>query len=90
MAFLAKRPGQVVTRNEIYAHLWPEYASADGSDHPYDQQISNHKRKITLQIGKAMKHVGGSERAKARNLITTKRKIGYVMNVTHSDVFVIV
>lgn len=50
---------QVVTRDEIYAYLWPEYASGDGSDHPYDRQISDHKRKITMQIKKALKGKDG-------------------------------
>jgi hypothetical protein len=79
-----------VTRDEIYAHLWPEYASGDASANPYDLQISDHKCKITLQVRKAVKHEEDSERAKADNLITIKGKIGYLLNLSRSEVFVIV
>jgi len=47
MAFLAQWPGEVVTRDEIYSHLWPDHSNPHGSGKPYDRQISDHKRKIT-------------------------------------------
>jgi len=53
MALLAKRPGEVVTKDEIYAHLWPEFSNS-GKSNPYDRQISDHKRKLTTQIMKAI------------------------------------
>jgi len=48
---------------------------------PHDRQISDHKRKIILQVGKAMKNAQGWESSKTDPLITTKRKIGYVLNL---------
>jgi len=87
MALLAKRPGQVVTRDEIYVHLWPEYASADGSDHPYDRQISDHKRKITTQIKKAFKGKDGADPGKAAELIKTWRKVGYLLLAPREQVW---
>jgi len=87
MALLAKRPGQVVTRDEIYAHLWPEYASGDGSDHPYDRQISDHKRKITLQIKRALKGKDGADSGQAAELIKTWRKVGYLLLAPREQVW---
>jgi DNA-binding response OmpR family regulator len=62
MALMGKRPGEVVSRNEIYDRLWPEMLSnPDSSSNPYDRQISDHKRKIATQIQKAVKGKAGDK-----------------------------
>jgi len=80
---------QVVTRDEIYAHLWPEYASGNGSDHPYDRQISDHKRKITMGIKKALKGKDGADLGQPGELIKTWRKVGYMLDVKGKMTFVL-
>ncbi|RJR42795.1 MAG: DEAD/DEAH box helicase [Desulfobacteraceae bacterium] len=90
MALLAKRPGQVVTRDDTYAHLWPEFSNGGGSSTPYDRQISDHKRKIATQIRKAMEGKTGIDRDDMKNLIKTRRKVGYMLNLKNEEVFLII
>jgi hypothetical protein len=86
MALLAKKPGEVVTRNEIYSHLWPEFSSSDHTSNPYDRQISDHKRKILKQIIRAVETEIYPNQARLENLIGAKRKVGYMLYLTKQDV----
>jgi len=90
MALLAKRPGEVVTRDEIYAHLWPDLSNPGSSSNPYDRQVSDHKRKITTQIKKALKGKTDADLSQIKDMIHTKRKVGYVLNVKYEEVFLLV
>ena len=89
MALLAKRPGEVVTKDEIYAHLWPEFSNTGTSSNPYDRQISDHKRRIAVQMRKVIKDERGNETDDPKDLITTRRKIGYFLNLNRAQVFVL-
>ena len=89
MALLTRRPGEVVTKEEIYAHLWPEFSGAGASSNPYDRQISDHKRRIAVQMKKVIKNKGSNEADHVRDLITTRRKVGYLLNLKRNEVFVL-
>jgi len=87
---LAIRPGEVVSRSEIYERLWPEMLSnPDSSSNPYDRQISDHKRKIAVQIRKAIKGKAEIDPAQIKNLIRTRRKIGYMLDLKREEVYVL-
>jgi len=84
MLLLSKRPGQIITRDEIYTHLYPD---SPNSSRPYDRQISDHKRKITTQIKKALNPPPNPD--ELRNLIKTRRKVGYVLNIKQENVIIL-
>ena len=84
MLLLSKRPGQIVTRDEIYSSLYPD---SPNSSRPYDRQTSDHKRKILIQIKKALKDPLNPN--ELRNLIKTRRKVGYVLNIKQENVIIL-
>jgi len=63
----------VVTRDEIYAHLWPEFSHPDTSANPYDHQISDHKWKITIQIKRVVKGITPVDSEPVKDVIKTAR-----------------
>ena len=89
MALLAQRPGEVITKDEMYSHLWPDLSNPGSSSNPYDRQISDHKRKITTQIKKALKGKAEITLEETKDLIKTKRKVGYVLNLNYEEVFML-
>lgn len=90
MALLAQRPGEVITKDEMYSHLWPNLSNPSNSSNPYDRQISDHKRKITTQIKKALKGKTEIPLEEIKDLIKTKRKVGYVFNLKNEEVSLLV
>jgi DNA-binding winged helix-turn-helix (wHTH) protein len=87
MALLGKWPGKVVSRSEIYERLWPEILlNPDSSSNPYDRQISDHKRKIAVQIKKAIKGKAEIDSDQIKNLIKTRRKVGYMLDLKREEV----
>ena len=89
MTLLGKRPGEVITRDEIYAHLWPEISNPNASSNPYDRQISDHKRKITTQIKKAIKGKTAIDSYQIKNLIKTRRKVGYMLDLKRQEICIL-
>ena len=75
MALLAKTPGEVVTKDKIWAHLWPEF-SDPGKSNPYDRDISDHKRRIPVQMRKGIKDERGNETHQAGDISHTWSKEG--------------
>jgi helicase len=90
MFLLANRPGEVITRDEIYSHLWPDFSNPDASVNPYDRQISDHKRKIVYQIKKSTSAEDGASFDKINKLIKTMRKVGYVLNLKNEEAFLLI
>jgi DNA-binding response OmpR family regulator len=82
IALLAKRPGEVVSRKEIYARLWPESDSFG----PYEHQISDHKIRILRQIKKALVGKTGVDPTSIKGLIKTVRKVGYKLDLKREDI----
>ncbi len=81
MLLLSKRPGEVITRDEIYSSLYPD---SPNTSRPYDRQISDHKRKILTQIKKALNPPPNPN--ELRNLIKTRRKVGYVLTLKQEGI----
>ena len=52
LELLAGNPKSVITREQIYERLWPECEGNDDSSRPYEQQITDHKRKLPGVIRK--------------------------------------
>jgi len=89
LLILAEKPKQIVARNEIYRRLWPGPMNYDGSNKPYDRQISDHKRRCIAQIKKGMAgkiHVAPGE---LETLIFTRPKVGYMLNVGKENVSIL-
>lgn len=52
---LAKTPAEFVRREDIYNHLWPGKMNYEGTNKPYERQISDHKCKLTVEIKKGVR-----------------------------------
>jgi helicase len=77
---LAEKPKHIVTRNEIYERLWPGNMNYDGSNKPYERQISDHKRRCIAQIKKGIAGKIAVEAGESETLIFTRPKVGYMLN----------
>jgi hypothetical protein len=89
LELLAKNTKMVVTRDEIYECLWPENEGNDGVSRPYEQQITDHKRKLLAGIRKGIKGVAGIDRAALENLIFTRHRMGYMLNLDRKEIVVL-
>mgnify|MGYP001232523291 CR=1 FL=1 len=80
LSLLAEKPKQIVARDEIYRRLWPGPMNYDGSNKPYERQISDHKRRCIAQIRKAVAGTIAVEPGELETLILTRPKVGYMLN----------
>jgi DNA-binding winged helix-turn-helix (wHTH) protein len=89
LLLLAEKPKQIVARDEIYRCLWPGPMNYDGSNKPYDRQISDHKRRCVAQIKKSI--TGKIEMApgELEALIITRPKVGYMLNLRQEEVLIL-
>ncbi|MEI7639389.1 MAG: hypothetical protein WCJ37_18895, partial [Syntrophus sp. (in: bacteria)] len=83
---LAKKPKVLITRNEIYDHLWPERQGKDDLDRPYERQITDHKWKILNGIKKVIKGHPSIEQSYVKNLIFTRPRVGYMLHLNQEDI----
>ena len=81
LMILAEKPKQVVARDEIYRRLWPGPMKYDGSNKPYERQISDHKRRCIAQIKKGIAGKIAIEPGELETLIFTRPKVGYMLNI---------
>jgi len=89
LLLLAKRPKEIITRQELYDRLWPGEMSYDGNNKPYERQISDHKRKLIAQIRKGVAGKIAVETGELETLIFTRPKVGYMLNVRKEDVLIL-
>lgn len=89
LLLLAKRPKEIITRQELYDRLWPGERSYDGNNKPYERQISDHKRKLIAQIRKGITGKIAVETGELETLIFTKPKVGYMLNIGKDDVLIL-
>lgn len=88
MLLLAHRPGELVLRDAIYRCLWPGEMNFEGTDKPYERQITDQKRKLLGDIRRGISRrmeVGEDE---LESLIATRSKMGYALNLDRKDVLV--
>jgi len=88
LELLAKNPKMVVTRDEIYECLWPQSEGNNDMSRPYEQQITDHKRKLLAGIRKGIKGVAGIDSAELENLIVTRHRMGYMLNLDREEVLI--
>jgi DNA-binding winged helix-turn-helix (wHTH) protein len=89
LLLLAQNPKEFVMREEIYNHLWPGEMDYEGTNKPYEGQISDHKRKLVAEIRRGIAgrvEVGEGE---VESLITTRHKMGYMLNFTRANVLIL-
>jgi len=82
---LAKNVGQAVKKEEIYEYL---YGSKSSKNMPYEQQLRDHKRKIIQKLKSVAKKYKIKQK-EIKDLIKTKYKVGYILNLTKEDVVII-
>jgi hypothetical protein len=61
----------------------------DGSNKPYERQISDHKRRCIAQIRKGVAGKISIETGELETLIFTRPKVGYMLNVGKENVFIL-
>ena len=86
---LAEKPKQIVVRDEIYRRLSPGPMNYDGSNKPYERQISDHKRRCIAQIKKGIADKIVVAPGELETLIFTRPKVGYMLNVGKEDVLIL-
>jgi len=86
---LAKNPKQIVARNDIYRCLWPGDMNYDGSNKPYESQISDNKRRSIAQIKKSLAGKITLAPGELETLIINRPKVGYMLNVGKENVVIL-
>jgi helicase len=86
LLILAEKPKQIAARDEIYRRLWPGPMKYDGSNKPYERQISDHKRRFIAQIRKGIKGRIDIAQGELETLIFTRPKVGYMLNLKTEDI----
>lgn len=86
---LAENAGQVVLRDEIYKRLWPGEMNYDGTNKPYERQISDHKRRLINQIREGLKGRIDDQSNELEKIVITRPKVGYMLNVKKDDVLIL-
>ena len=89
MHLLAQCPKEVVPREEIYSRLWPGELDYEGTNKPYEGQVSDHKRKLIAEIKKGIAgrlEIGEGEIA---DLIATRSKTGYMLNCGRENILIL-
>jgi len=89
LLLLAEKPKQIVMRDEIYHRLWPGPMNYDGSNKPYERQISDHKRRCVAQIKKGIVGKINLMPGDLENLILTRPKVGYMLNLGQEEVLIL-
>ena len=89
LLLLAQTPREFVMREEIYSRLWPGEMDYEGSNKPYERQITDHKRKLIAEIRKGIAdrlEIGAGE---METLIATRHKMGYMLNFARENVLIL-
>lgn len=86
---LAEKPGEYMTRTELYQKLYSNDKDAIVSPQPYEHQISDHKRKIIDKIRKTFKRNGKINMTVIKNLILTRPRVGYMLNLECNEIEII-
>ncbi len=89
LLLLAAKPKQIVARDEIYRRLWPGPMNYDGSNKPYERQISDHKRRCIAQIKKGIAGKIEAAPGELETLIFTRPKVGYMLNLNQGSALIL-
>jgi hypothetical protein len=89
MLLLAQSPKEVVPREEIYSRLWPGELDYEGTNKPYEGQVSDHKRKLVAEIKKGIAGRMEIREGEMKGLIATRPKTGYMLNCDRENVLIL-
>lgn len=89
MLLLAQCPKEVVPREEIYSRLWPGEIDYEGTNKPYEGQVSDHKRKLIAEIKKGIAGRMEIREGEMAALIATRPKTGYMLNCDRGNVLIL-
>jgi DNA-binding winged helix-turn-helix (wHTH) protein len=89
LLLLAQTPSEFVMREVIYNRLWPGEMDYEGSNKPYEGQISDHKRKLIAEIRKGIAGRVEIREREMETLIATRHKMGYMLNFTRENVLIL-
>ena len=78
-----------MARDEIYRRLWPGPMNYDGSNKPYERQISDHKRRCIAQIKKGIAGKIEAAPGELETLIFTRPKVGYMLNLNQGSALIL-
>ena len=79
MLLLAQIPGELVMREIIYRCLWPGEINYEGTNKPYERQITDQKRKLLDDIRKGIAGRMEIGEGEMESLIATRHKMGYML-----------
>jgi len=84
LTLLARKPGKVVTKREIYDSIW---GLNDAADNPiYDHQITDTKSTLIRTLVSQAGNGRGIPTREIQGLIKTKPKVGYWLDLPEKDV----
>ena len=89
LLLLAQTPREFVMREEIYSRLWPGEMDYEGSNKPYERQITDHKRKLIAEIRKGIEGRVEIQEGEVESLIATRHKMGYMLNFAREKVLIL-
>lgn len=89
MLLLAQCPKEVVPREEIYSRLWPGELDYEGTNKPYEGQVSDHKRKLIAEIKKGIAGRMEVREGELAALIATRSKTGYMLNCGRENILIL-
>ncbi len=89
LLLLAQTPMEFVMREEIYSRLWPGEMDFEGSNKPYERQITDHKRKLIAEIRKGIAGRVEIQEGEVESLIATRHKMGYMLNFARENVLIL-
>ncbi|MDA8126204.1 MAG: hypothetical protein M0009_13580 [Deltaproteobacteria bacterium] len=89
MLLLAQTPGEWVLRESIYQRLWPGEMNYEGTNMPYERQITDQKRKLLDDIRKGIAGKVESSEGEMESLIIARHKMGYMLNLDRANVVII-
>ncbi|NLH48648.1 MAG: DEAD/DEAH box helicase, partial [Myxococcales bacterium] len=86
IALLAKKPGKIVTKQEIYNSIW---GLNDAADNPiYDHQITDTRHTLVRALERLAGNGNGIRSQEVRGLIKTKPRVGYWLDLPGDQVCV--
>lgn len=89
MLLLAQCPKEVVPREEIYSRLWPGELDYEGTNKPYEGQVSDHKRKLIAEIKRGIAGRMEIREGEIADLIATRSKTGYMLNCGRENILIL-
>jgi hypothetical protein len=89
MLLLAQTPGELVMREIIYRCLWPGEINYEGTNKPYERQITDQKRKLLDDIRKGIAGRMEIGEGEMESLIATRHKMGYMLNFDRENVLIL-